>query len=165
MSHSPCGPNGAKWRRIAPLNRRLGRLELYSQEYNVFSNPRISSFKLPITMTPPLAPSSRQDLQRMPLRKARLANSISQGVRRNPPDGGTPQFPPHRFQISQFSGAMLASLEMQLASLRIRRLQFSIEKSVQDQSPIRTGAGRAHAGAGRGRRDHDNTHHVAEREH
>ena len=74
-----------------------------------FSNPRISSFKLPITMTPLLAPSSCQDLQRMPLRKARLANSISQGVRRNPPDGGTPQFPPHRFQISQFSGATLAS--------------------------------------------------------
>jgi hypothetical protein len=63
------------------------------------------------------------------LRKARLANSISQGVRRNPPDGGTPQFLPHRFQISQFSGATLASLEMQLANLRIRRVQFSIEKA------------------------------------
>jgi hypothetical protein len=38
---------------------------------------------------------------------------------------------------------MSASLEMQLASLRIRRVQFSIEKTVQDQSPIRTGAGRS----------------------
>jgi hypothetical protein len=94
-----------------------------------------------------------------------LTNSISQGVGRNPPDGGTPQFLPHRFQIYQFSGATLASLEMQLASLRIRRVQFSIEKSVQDQSPIRTGAGRAHACFWRRRRDHDNAHHVAEREH
>jgi hypothetical protein len=110
-------------------------------------------------MTPLLAPSCRH------LRKARLANSISQGVRRNPPDGGTPQFLPHRLQISQFSGATLASLEMQLAYLRIRRVQFSIEKRVEDQSPIRTGAGRAHAGFGRRPRDHDNAHHVAEREH
>jgi hypothetical protein len=110
-------------------------------------------------MTPLLAPSSRR------LRKVRLANSISQGVRRNPPDGGTPQFPPHRFQISQFSGATLASLEMQLANLRIRRVQFSIKKSVEDQFPIRTGTGRAHAGFERRRRDHDNAHHVAERKH
>src|SRR5216684_6153576 len=130
-----------------------------------FSNPRISSLKLPIRMTPSLAPSSRQDLQRMALRKTRLANSISQGVRRNPPDGGTPQFLPHRIQISQFSGATLASLEMLLACLRIRRVQFSIEKSVEDQFPIRTGTSRAHAGFERRRRDHDNAHHVAERRH
>ena len=128
-----------------------------------FSNPRISSFKLPITMTPLLAPSSRQDLQRMPLRKARLANSISQGVRRNPSDGGTPEFLPHRFQIIHFAGATLASPEVQLASQRIHRVQFSVEESVQDEFPIRTGAGRAHAGFGRRRRDHDNAHHVAER--
>jgi hypothetical protein len=105
-----------------------------------------------------------QNLQRT-FRKARLADSISQGGRRNPPGGGTPQFPPHRFQISQFSGATLAPLEMQLASLRIRCVQFSIEKSVEDQFPIRTGTGRAHAGFGRRRRDHDNAHHVAERKH
>ena len=77
-------------------------------------------------MTPLLAPSSRLDLQRMPLRKARLANSISQGVRRNPPDGGTPEFLPHRFQIIHFAGATLASPEVQLASQRIRRVQFSV---------------------------------------
>jgi len=101
-------------------------------------------------MTPLLAPSSRQDLQRMPLRKARLANSISQGVRRNPSDGGTPEFLPHRFQIIHFAGATLASPEVQLASQRIRRVQFSVEESVQDEFPIRTGAGRAHAGFGAG---------------
>ncbi|HYS91757.1 MAG TPA: hypothetical protein VEN78_43250 [Bradyrhizobium sp.] len=77
-------------------------------------------------MTPLLAPSSRQDLQRMALRKTRLANSISQGVRRNPPDGGTPEFLPHRFQIIHFAGATLASPEVQLASQRIRRVQFSV---------------------------------------
>src|SRR5258705_215694 len=106
-----------------------------------FSNPRISSFELPITMTPLLAPSSRQDLQRMPLRKARLANSISQDNRRSPPDGGTPEFLPHRFQIFHFAGATLASPEVQLASQRIRRVQFSVEESVQDEFPIRAGAG------------------------
>ena len=130
-----------------------------------FSNPRISSFELPITMTPLLAPSSRQDLQRMPLRKARLANSISQDNRRSPPDGGTPEFLPHRFQIFHFAGATLASPEVQLASQRIRRVQFSVEESVQDEFPIRTGASRAHAGFGRRRREHGNAHHVAERGH
>src|ERR1700687_1359059 len=49
-----------------------------------------------------------QSRERSP-RRTLSADSISQGVRRNPPDGGTPQFPPHRFQISQFSGATLAS--------------------------------------------------------
>ena len=130
-----------------------------------FSNPRISSLKLPIRMTPSLAPSSRQDLQRMALRKTRLANSISQGVRRNPPDGGTPEFLPHRFQIIHFAGATLASPEVQLASQRIRRVQFSVEESVQDEFPIRAGACRAHAGFGRRRREHGNAHHVAERGH
>src|SRR5712672_2298098 len=130
-----------------------------------FSNPRISSFKLPIRMTPSLAPSSRQDLQRMTLRKTRLANSISQGVRRNPPDGGTPEFLPHRFQIIHFAGATLASPEMQLASQRIRRVQFSVEESVQDEFPIRTGAGRAHVGFGAGGEIMTMRTHVAEREH
>src|ERR1700687_1359057 len=51
MSHSPCGPNGTKWRRIAPLNRRLGQLELYSQKYTV--SPIRGSW-----MTPLIAPSS-----------------------------------------------------------------------------------------------------------
>lgn len=96
--------------------------------------------------------------------KARLANSISQGVRRNPPDGGTPEFLPHRFQIIHFAGATLASPEMQLASQRIRRIQFSVKKSVQDQFPIRTGAGRARTGFGLRRPDHGNAHRVAERE-
>jgi len=106
----------------------------------------------------------RQNLQRT-FRKARLANSISQDSWRSPPDGGTPEFLPHRFQISQFAGAALASSEMQLASQRIRRIQFAVEKSVQDQSPIRTGAGRVHAGFGRRRREHGNAQHFAERGH
>jgi hypothetical protein len=39
----------------------------------------------------------------------------------------------------------LTLLKMQLASQRIRRVQFSVKKSVWDQFPIRTGSGRAHA--------------------
>src|SRR3981189_757096 len=137
---------------------------LFPKKYRL-SNPKSSSLKLPIRMTPSLAPSSRQDLQRMALRKTRLANSISQGVRRNPPDGGTPEFLPHRFQIIHFAGATWPPPEVQLASQRIRRVQFSVEESVQDEFPIRTGAGRAHAGFGRRRREHGNAHHVAERGH
>jgi hypothetical protein len=56
----------------------------------------------------------RQILQRTPLQKPRLANSISQGVRRSPPDGGTPEFLPYRFQIFQFAAATLTLLKMQL---------------------------------------------------
>ena len=98
-------------------------------------------------------------------RRTRSADTISQGVRRSPPDGGTPDFLPYRFQILQLAGATLASLEVQLASQRIRRVQFSVEKRVQNEFPIRTGAGRAHAGFGRRRREHRNAHHVAERGH
>jgi hypothetical protein len=92
-------------------------------------------------------------------RKARLANSILQGVRGNLADDEALEFPPHGFQIFHFAETPLASREMQLASQRIRRAQFSIEKSVQDEFPIRTGAGRSHAGFGRWRREHGNAHH------
>jgi GTP cyclohydrolase II len=37
-----------------------------------------------------------------------------------------PEFLPHRFQIIHFAGATLASPEVQLASQRIRRVQFSV---------------------------------------
>ena len=57
----------------------------------------------------------------------------------------------------------MASREMQLASQRIRRIQFSVKKSVQDQFPIRTGAGRARTGFGRRRPDHGHAHRVVER--
>ena len=57
MSHSPCGPNGTKWRRIAPLNRRLGQFELYSQNIQ-FVRPVDSSVQMSNTMAPLLARSS-----------------------------------------------------------------------------------------------------------
>ena len=141
MSHSPCGPNGTKWRRIAPLNRRLGQLELYSQKYTV--SPIRGSW-----MTPLLAPSSAKIRRERSPRRTLSADTIAQGSRRSPPDGGTLQSLPHRFQIFHFDGTTLASPEVQLASQRIRRVQFSVEESVQDEFPIRAGAGRAHAGIG-----------------
>jgi hypothetical protein len=99
MSHSPCGPNGT-WQRIAPLNRRLGRPELYSKKYTV--SPIRGSW-----MTPLLAPA-RIRRKRFP-RKTLSAEPIAQASRRSPPDGGTPHSLPHRFQISQFAGATLRS--------------------------------------------------------
>src|SRR6267378_7545706 len=114
-------------------------------------------------MTPLLAHSFAKSCSERSARRVRLANSISQGVRRRPPNGETLEFLSHRFEISQFVGATLASLKMQLASLRIRRVQFSVEKRVQDELPVRTGTSRAHAGFERGRRDHGHAHHVAER--
>jgi hypothetical protein len=81
MSHSPCGPNGTKWRRIAPLNRRLGQLELYSKKYTV--SPIRGSW-----MAPLLAPSSAKICRERSARKTLSADSIAQGSRRNPPDGG-----------------------------------------------------------------------------
>src|ERR1700722_14110667 len=113
MSHSPCGPNGTKWRRIAPLNRRLSQLELYSKKYTVSSTrgflPKI------IEYDGAAARALFSQNPRRTFRKARLANSISQGVGRSPGDDGTPQFLPHRFQIFHFAGTTLASFEMQLA--------------------------------------------------
>src|SRR6266850_4477022 len=128
MSHSLCGPNGTKWRRIAPLNRRLGQFELYSQKYTV--SPIRGSW-----MTSLLAPSSAKIRRERSPRRTLSADSIAQGSRRSPPDGGTPQSLPHRFQISQFSGATLASPEMQFASQRIHRLQFSVETHPNKRRP------------------------------
>jgi hypothetical protein len=102
MSHSPCGPNGTKWRRIAPLNKRLGQFELYSQKYTV--SPIRGSW-----ITPLLAPSSAKIRRERSPRRTLSADSIAQGSRRSPPNGGPPHSMPHRFQISQFAGATLAS--------------------------------------------------------
>jgi GTP cyclohydrolase II len=77
-------------------------------------------------MTPLLAPSSAKIRRERSPRRTLSADSIAQGSRRSPPDGGTPQSLPHRFQISQFAGATLASPEVQLASQQIRRVQFSV---------------------------------------
>src|SRR6266481_3687550 len=117
MSHSPYGPNGTKWRRIAPLNRRLGRLELYSQKYTV-SPIRGSRMTL-------LAPSSAKIRRECPSKDA-ISRFDCARQQAQSPDGGTPHSLPHRFQISQFAGATLASPEVQLASQRIRRVQFSV---------------------------------------
>jgi hypothetical protein len=123
-----------------------------------------SPLKLSIAMTSLLARSSAKICSGCPLLGAQLANSVSQGVWRNPPDGGTLEFLPHRFQIFHFVGATLAAPEVKLASQRIHRVQFSVEKSVQDEFPFRTGAGCAYAGFGRRRPDHGDALHVAERE-
>ena len=77
-------------------------------------------------MTSLLAPSSAKIRRERSPRRTLSADSIAQGSRRSAPDGGTPQSLPHRFQISQFAGATLASPEVQLASQRIRRVQFSV---------------------------------------
>jgi len=77
-------------------------------------------------MTSLLAPSSAKIRRERSPRRTLSADSIAQGSRRSPPDDGTPQSLPHRFQISQFAGATLASPEVQLASQRIRRVQFSV---------------------------------------
>src|SRR6476661_11081760 len=116
-------------------------------------------------MTPLLPPSSAKIRRKRSPQRTLSADKIAQDSRRSPPDGGTPQSLPHRFQISQFSGATLASPEMQFANQRIHRLQFSVEESVQDQFPVRTSASRAHAGFRRRRRDHGNMQRVAEPEH
>src|SRR6266849_2771260 len=97
MSHSPCGPNGTKWRRIAPLNRRLGRLELYSQKYTV--SPIRGS-----RMTPLLAPSSAKIRRECPSKDA-ISRFDCARQQAQSPDGGTPHSLPHRFQISQLAGA------------------------------------------------------------
>jgi hypothetical protein len=112
MSHSPYGPNGTKWRRIAPLNRRLGQFELYSQKYTA-SQSADSPLKLPITMMPLLARFFRGNLERT-FRRA-LANSVSQRVGRSPSEGGPSKFRSHGSQIFHFSGATLALPKVLLA--------------------------------------------------
>src|SRR5712672_1721578 len=77
-------------------------------------------------MTSLLAPSSAKIRRERSPRRTLSGDSIAQGSRRSAPDGGTPQSLPHRFQISQFAGATLASPEVQLVSQRIRRVQFSV---------------------------------------
>src|SRR5712671_1873238 len=110
MSHSPCGPNGTKWQRIAPLNRRLGRLELYSQKYTV--SPIRGSW-----MTQLLAPSSAKIRRERSPRSMLSADSIAQSSRRCPPDGGTP----HLLPILDFS---------------IRRSNVGIASRMQLKAPI-----------------------------
>jgi hypothetical protein len=84
-------------------------------------------------MAPLLARSSPKSAADVP--KGAISQTISQDNGGSPPDGGTPDFLPHRFQIFQFAGAALASAEMQLASDRIRRVQFFVEKRVENECP------------------------------
>ncbi len=51
-----------------------------------------------------------------------------------------------------------------LAPQRIRHVQFSVEKSMEDEFPFRTGAGRTHPAFGAKRLEHRNAHQVVERE-
>jgi hypothetical protein len=100
----------------------------------------------------------RDGLRRMPLRKARLANSISQRERSTPTHGGTRDSPSHGFQTFHFNGAALALHKVLLAVERIYCVQFPVEKSMKNEFPFRTGATRA--GFGCGQADHRNAHPV-----
>jgi GTP cyclohydrolase II len=119
MSHSPCGPNGTKWRRTAPLNRRLGQFELYSQKYTVSPirgivddvAARALFRQNPSRTFPSKDAISRFDSARQQAQSTRWWNaSISAS------------------SISDFSirRSNVGIAEVQLASQRIRRVQFSV---------------------------------------
>ena len=94
---------------------------------------------------------------------APLANSISQGGRHGPVHGGTFDSPSHGFQIFHFDGATLALSKVSLAPQRIRHVQFSVEKRMENEFPFRTGAGRTHPAFGAKRLEHRDAHQVVER--
>jgi hypothetical protein len=184
-------PNGSRWRRIAPLNRRLDRLGLYSRIIYNFSIHRFPRHKPLISMAAinrwsrvfysrteqPTTPGQSiatflgngfRLTERRPAAiaasNARLQNSMSQRARSRPTHGGTSDFPSHGFQIFHFNRATLALPKVLLAGQRIWRVQFSVEKSVEHELPIRTGTGRTRAACGRRRPDHCHAYHVAEPE-
>jgi hypothetical protein len=95
---------------------------------------------------------------------ARLANSTSQGGWRKPIHGGAFNSPSHGFQIFHFDRATLALPKMLLALLRIRRVQFSVEKRMESKLPFRTRTGPAHPAFGARRREHRGAHQVVERD-
>jgi hypothetical protein len=67
------------------------------------------------------------------------------------PNCGTREYPSRGFQFFYFNEATLASSKVLLASQRICRVQFSVEKRMENELPFRTGAGGTRAGFG----DHD----------
>jgi hypothetical protein len=89
---------------------------------------------------------------------------MSQRARSRPTQGGTSDFPSHGFQIFYFKEAALALPKVLLARQRICRVQFSVEKCMENEFPFRTWAGRTHAACGRRRPDHGDAQQVAERE-
>src|SRR5882724_13692299 len=56
-----------------------------------------------------------------------------------PAQGKTFDLPAHDFQALDFQGAARAVRYMPLAGERIRRVQLSVEKSVEGESPFRAG--------------------------
>src|SRR6267154_231838 len=70
MSHSPCGPNGTRWRRIAPLNRRLGQFELYSQNIQFIRSVNDADARAVFRQNPSRTFPSKGRYQPIRLRKA-----------------------------------------------------------------------------------------------
>jgi hypothetical protein len=87
-----------------------------------------------------------------------LGNSLSQGSGSRPIHGGTFDSPPHGFQIFHFDGATSALPKVLLAPQRIRHVQFSVEKRMQNEFPFRTGTGCTHPAFGAKRLEHRDAH-------
>jgi hypothetical protein len=163
---------------MAPLIRRLERFGLYSQTIYNFSIREFPRYHCPFrrlrltrrrVFRPVQQGSSRPrgpvDRRRMARRNAaRLANSTSQCGWRRPIHGGAFDSPSHRFQIFHLDRATLALPKVLLALLRIRRVQFSVEKRMESKLPFRTGNGPAHPAFGARRREHRGAHQVVERD-
>ena len=177
---------------MAPLIRRLERFGLYSQTIYNFSirefprhNCSFRRLRLPgagfsvrftkIAVDPrgPFdrdVPGSGVGLaERRPaangLSKCRPTSEFDFATqRRKPIHGGAFNSPSHGFQIFHFDRATLALPKMLLAPLRIRRVQFSVEKRMESKLPFRTGTGPAHPAFGARRREHRGAHQVVERD-
>ena len=178
---------------MAPLIRRLERFGLYSQtiyNFSIREFPRHNCALFgdcacpapgllsgsPSSRRPARAIRSRRSWKRGGARGAEaggewpfemplgLANSISQSSVRKPIHGGAFNSPSHGFQIFHFDRATLALLKVLLAPLRIRRVQFSVEKRMENKLPFRTGTGPAHPAFGAWRREHRGAHQVVERD-
>src|SRR5258707_11933405 len=70
MSPSPCGPNGTRWRRIAPLNRSLGQFELYSQNIQFIRSVNDADARAVFRQNPSRTLPSKGRYQPIRLRKA-----------------------------------------------------------------------------------------------
>jgi hypothetical protein len=174
MSHLPV----AKRLQTAPLIRRLERFGLYSQTICNFSIREFPRHNCPFRRlrltrrrvfcqvdqgsSRPRRPVDRRQMARR--NAVRLANSTSQRDRHKPIHGGAFNSPSHGLQIFHFDRATLALPKMLLALLRLRRVQFSIEKRMESKLPFRTGACPTHPAFGVRRREHRGAHQVVERD-
>jgi hypothetical protein len=82
-----------------------------------------------------------------------------------PAQGKPFDLPAYGFQVFDFPGTTGASRQMPLADERIRRVQLSIEKSVQSEPPFRASSKPASTARGRRKRlRYGHVHQVTERE-